>query len=316
MMEEKRFPPAPSWGGEARPFGRRWPLYVTIIIALIIGWLYSFGMLQSVSSRHKTITVGLYEIEISTRSELDEGKPARINLIVTSLNKPTEVKLSFYSLDRKEARPVLVHKIPPPKKDFATISMLPAGETGFYTVQLPPLKMAERYYYYINLVDEKTDTFSYPEGAPDKKLLNITYRREGIRWVTVLHIIMMYMVVFFLLHTIYYALTHIAFPSFPITKTIASVIWANIFFFITSFPIGCYVAYRAYGEPWTGIPEVLDPNDVDNKSLFIFIYWVIILLLIKGVSQGKNKITTKVFTLLSVIGALATIYLFISGGHN
>jgi hypothetical protein len=126
----------------------------------------------------------------------------------------------------------------------------------------------------------------------------------------------MYMVIFFLLHTIYYALTHIGYKEFPIGKTIISAIWANIFFFITSFPIGCYVAYRAMGLPWTGIPEVLDPNDVDNKSLLIFVYWLIILLLINGVNQGRNKISTKLFAWLSLIGSLFTIYLFISGGHN
>ncbi|MFA5793671.1 MAG: hypothetical protein WC980_01175 [Candidatus Brocadiia bacterium] len=296
----------------------RWPLYVTLGIGLLIGFVYSFGMLMAVTSRHKTKDVGSFKMEYSNRGEFYEGKDAIINLLVTSDNKPKDVKLAYYSLNVEEARPTMVFKTPAPKKPFNLAPMYPAGNTGFYTATLVGMKMDEQYYFYIIMTDDAGASHIYPKGAdaPDAKIENITFRRESVLWVTALHIAMMVMTVLFLLHILYYGLMHLATSQFPIMKAVLSSFWANLFFFITSFPIGCYVAYVAYGRPWTGIPEVMDPNDVDNKSLMIFVYWVVILILIKGVGSGKNKISSKAFAVLSILGSILTIYFFLSGGHN
>ena len=292
----------------------KWPLYVTLIIGVVVAYFYSKGMLEIVTNRHKTKDVGQYKIEFSNRGEQTQGMPSRLTLVVTSENKPKEVKLAYYSLDREQARPAMVFKTPPMKKEFIQIPMQPAGDTGFYTVTLRPLNMAEQYYFYFILADE-AGNYTFPKDMPDGEAQSITYRGEGNRLVTVLHITLMFMVIFFMLHVLYYSLAHIGWKNFPISKAIHSATWANICFFITSFPIGCYVAWKAYGMPWTGIPEVLDPNDVDNKSLFIFIYWVVILLLIRGINFGRNKISSKVYAWLSLVGAIATVLLFVTGGH-
>jgi len=311
----------------------KWPLYLTLVVGFVISLLYSFGPLSAATGKHKTKEVGPYKIEFSNRGSQDEGKPSRLTLLVTSDNKPKEVKLAYYALNREEARPTMVFKVPQMKKEFTQVPMQPAGDTGFYTANLMPLKMSEQYYFYFVLTDDKGVNFAYPQyrlyymmtdgnghtftypDTSDNSLLEITYRREGDRLITVLHITMMFMVIFFMLHVLYYSMAHIAWSQFPISKAINSAFWANLFFFITSFPIGCYVAWKAYGRPWTGIPEVIDPNDVDNKSLIIFVYWVIILILIKGVGMGKNKISSKVYAWLSLVGAIATLMLFVTGGH-
>lgn len=296
----------------------RWPLYVTLLIGLVIGFYYSFGMLMAVTSRHRAKEVGPFKMEFTNRGEQTEGMPARLTMVITSDSKPKEVKLAYYSLNAEEARPSMVFKTPPMKKEFSQTAMLPAGDTGFYTAVLPPLKMVEQYFFYFILVDDAGTSHLYPAGAdaPDAKIESLTFRRDGVLWVTALHIALMVMTVMFLLHILYYALMHLAASQFPIMKAVLSSFWANLCFFVTSFPIGCYVAYAAYGRPWTGIPEVMDPNDVDNKSLFIFIYWVVILVLIKGVNAGKNKIPSRAFAILSILGAILTIYFFLSGGHN
>lgn len=294
----------------------RWPLYVTLLAGLVIGFYYSFGMLMAVTSRHKAKEVGPFKMEFSQRGEQTVGMPVRVTLLVVSESKPKDVNLKYYSLNREEARPAMVHKKTPMRKEFQSMSMLPAGNTGFYTAQLKPLAMSEQYYYYITFTDSEGKEYVYPKDAPDKETLEITYRGEGVLWITAIHISMMVLTVLFLMHVFYYGLMHLALNTFPIMKAVLSSFWANLFFFITSFPIGCYVAWKAYGRPWTGIPEVMDPNDVDNKSLFIFIYWVIVLILIKGVNKGKNKIPSKVFAVLSLMGAVLTIYFFLSGGHN
>jgi hypothetical protein len=286
---------------------------VTLIAGFVVALLYSFGPLRAATGKHKPKDVGPYKIEFSNRGSQTEGAPSRVTLLVTSDNKPREAVLAYYSLNVEEARPTMVFKTPPMKKEFARMPMSPAGDTGFYTATLRPLAMAEQYYFYFILSDESGNSYTFP--ADISKTESITYRREGDRLMIVLHITMMFMVIFFMLHVIYYSLAHIAWKEFPIGKAIRSAFWANVFFFITSFPIGCYVAWKAYGRPWTGMPEVMDPNDVDNKSLFIFVYWVVILILIKGVGAGKNKISSKAYAWLSLVGAIATVMLFVTGGH-
>ncbi|MEW6027073.1 MAG: hypothetical protein AB1599_07260 [Planctomycetota bacterium] len=297
----------------------KWPLYVTVLIGLIIALYYSFGMLMAVTSRHRAKEAGPYKVEFSERGERMLGMPTRLNLQVVSEAKPKTVSLSYYTLNREEAGPAMIYHKVPMKKEFTTKPMVQAGNSGLYSVVLPPLmEKAAQYFYYFILIDESGKTYDFkPAGDNDNPEPGcVTYRGEGTHWVTVLHIALMILVVFFMLHVIYSSLAHIALNTFPVSKAVHAGWWANIFFFLTSFPIGLYVSGVAYGRPWTGVPQVWAWNDADNKSLAIFVYWVVILFLIWGVSKGKNKISAKAYAWLSLIGAIATIYLFLSGGHN
>ncbi|MGA1872958.1 MAG: M14 family zinc carboxypeptidase [Thermoplasmatota archaeon] len=50
--------------------------------------------------------------------------------------------------------------------------------------------------------------------------------------------------------------------------------------FIGGFPLGFALAYQVFGTPWTGVPFGWDITD--NKTLVIFLYWMISLVLVKG----------------------------------
>ncbi len=297
----------------------KWPLYVTVGVGLIIALYYSFGMLMAVTSKHRAKEAGPYKVEFSERGERMLGVPCRLNLQVVSEAKPKAVNLAYYTLNREEAGPAMIYHKIPMTKTFESKPMVQAGNSGLYSVILPPLtEMAAQYFYYFILTDESGQAYDFkPAGdAKNPEPGNVTYRGEGTHWVTVLHIALMILVVFFMLHVIYSSLAHIARSDYPISKAVHAGWWANIFFFLTSFPIGLYVSGVAYGRPWTGVPQVWAWNDADNKSLAIFVYWVVILFLIWGVSSGKNKIGTKSYAWMSLLGAIATVYLFLSGGHN
>ncbi|MBI5778853.1 MAG: hypothetical protein HZA49_05300 [Planctomycetes bacterium] len=305
MTDESKFP--------------KWPLYVTVGVGLIIALYYSFGMLMAVTSKHRAKEAGPYKVEFSERGERMLGVPCRLMLQVVSEAKPKSINLAYYTLNREEAGPAMIYHKIPMTKTFESRPMIQAGNSGLYSVILPPLKeMAAQYFYYFVLTDESGKAYDFnPAGdAKNPEPGCITYRGEGTHWVTVLHIALMILVVFFMLHVVYSSLAHIARSDYPIGRAVHAGWWANIFFFLTSFPIGLYVSGVAYGRPWTGVPQVWAWNDADNKSLAIFIYWVVILFLIWGVSKGKNKISPKAYAWLSLLGAIATIYLFLSGGHN
>ena len=297
----------------------KWPLYLTVAVGLIIALYYSFGMLMAVTSKHRAKEAGPYQIEFSERGERMLGVPCRLMIQVVSETKPQSVNLAYYTLSRDEAGPAMIYHKTPMTKTFESKPMAQAGNSGLYSVVLPPLtEMAAQYFYYFVLADETGKTYDFkPSGdKTNPEPGDVTYRGQGTHWVTVLHIAMMILVVFFMLHVIYYSLAHMARGTSPISRAVRAGWWANIFFFLTSFPIGLYVSGVAYGRPWTGVPQVWAWNDADNKSLAIFAYWVVILFLIWGVSKGKNKISPKLYAWLSLFGAIATVYLFLSGGHN
>ena len=109
--------------------------------------------------------------------------------------------------------------------------------------------------------------------------------------------------------------------------------------FIGGFPLGFILAYQVNGTPWTGIPFGWDITD--NKTLVIFLYWLISLFLIRGTimtwfSKGRGKfcplrwlvaiihpsslseqktrhdtISLKKFAKLSIIGAIITVALYL-----
>jgi hypothetical protein len=63
--------------------------------------------------------------------------------------------------------------------------------------------------------------------------------------------------------------------------------------FIAGFPLGFILAYQVFGTPWTGIPFGWDITD--NKTLVIFLFWMISLFLVRGTilnlfSHGRGRL--------------------------
>jgi hypothetical protein len=81
-------------------------------------------------------------------------------------------------------------------------------------------------------------------------------------------------------------------------------LWATIILFLGTFPIGIWLEYQVYATYWTGIPFGHDITD--SKALIIFIYWFVMLYLLKGsaLSGDPRK---------DVIGATATRWVAVVG---
>jgi hypothetical protein len=92
------------------------------------------------------------------------------------------------------------------------------------------------------------------------------------------------------------------------------VVWGTITFFITGFPIGIWVSSQVFGGwGWTGIPFGWDVTD--NKTLIVFLYYLIIILLTRNhlfKREGvKNVIGDRTFAKLTIIGTVFTLIVFI-----
>lgn len=63
-------------------------------------------------------------------------------------------------------------------------------------------------------------------------------------------------------------------------------LWATIILFLGTFPIGIWLEYQVYATYWTGIPFGRDITD--SKALVIFIYWLVMLYLLKGSALSND----------------------------
>jgi len=58
------------------------------------------------------------------------------------------------------------------------------------------------------------------------------------------------------------------------------IFWTTLIVFLGTFPIGIWLEYQVYATYWTGIP--LGRDKTDSKGLVVFLYWFILLILMKG----------------------------------
>ncbi|MEK7449688.1 MAG: hypothetical protein AAB019_09415 [Planctomycetota bacterium] len=290
----------------------RWPLYLTVLIAVLLG---VYMMYQMVSSKPQIVVKETLKLEVPpVRSGIFEGKPFNLTAWVASEHPISAdgVKVFFYS--SADALPVINHKI-----------MTTAPGTGFYAASLPPLKMLEEYYYYVQATDSAGNTATVPAGAPgtwsEQKLLSNYYKRSMMTWLSPAHLLTMALAMIFLYHAAYYALMHLASGGvFGIRKAVSATGWGVLFYFITNFPIGALLAYAYFGKPWTGFPIVWKLDDADNRAFIAFIFFAAILWLMKGTllrkGEEKNIISSKAFAWLTVIGTFIVYFFTFTGGHN
>jgi hypothetical protein len=87
----------------------------------------------------------------------------------------------------------------------------------------------------------------------------------------------------------------------------------TVLFFLGGFPLGMGVAYIAFGVPWTGFP--LGWNVTDTKTLAVFVYWIIVLLLVRPLfrreTAARTTIGGKAFARLVLLGVIGTLVVYV-----
>jgi hypothetical protein len=90
-------------------------------------------------------------------------------------------------------------------------------------------------------------------------------------------------------------------------------LWATIILFLGTFPLGILLEHQVYGTYWTGIPFGRDITD--SKSLVIFIYWLVMLYLLRGSALSndprKDLIGAPAVRWVAVIGVVLSMALYL-----
>jgi len=169
-----------------------------------------------------------------------------------------------------------------------------------------PEKGIEIFYYFVikdlagNVVTLPAKAVPQFTSAPDYFKIRSEGRvsRVGLYF----HVLLMLIAIILFIHVLYDAL-YILNGGSRAQRIYRTTLYAQICFFITGFPLGWMIEKQVLGNYWEGIPFGWDITD--SKTLFIFLYWMIPLILF-----WSKKIGERGFAKWAIGGVLFTVVMF------
>jgi len=202
-------------------------------------------------------------------------------------------------------------------EEFKKSIMQRVKDSSTYVDYLPGLLKGVRWFYYIEAEDTAGNVISIPErvkGGEREINFYVTFEGTANRFLFLSHIVLALTAVIFWVHSVFYAFNYIiAGERYNIRLGLHSAFYGAISFFIFAFPVGGYIAYQVFGQAWSGIPFGWDITD--NKSLITFLYYAVLIYLMKGeffkkgIGKG-NRISDKGFSFALILGLIITIIVY------
>ncbi len=251
-------------------------IIIAVVITLALLAVARRASQRQVPNVTETTTYG--ELTLShTCKHVDKGDqtPAVLDVNVAGGLLPENTTVALYYTPRvldegAPATPVRVEAVTVPGRELV------------YRVTIPNQGRGKEYSYWFQL--ESNDgriLAAVPTGSSQEKPGRFWFRFEGKRSVPLLvtHIALMFGAFLLMVMVFMTAIEDTKHDSVKL-RLGKLTRWATIVLFIGSFPIGIWLEYQVYATYWTGIPFGTDKTD--TKTLLIFIYWVVLLLLLKG----------------------------------
>ena len=230
--------------------------------------------------------VGDDDVQISVHLESNIGQPS--------------AKL-FYQIDNVLSDPV---------------NLAPLGENLFgYTV--PAQDRGTRMNYYLEITTATGTKIYFPRNAPEEeKFYTLTFKGKANGLLLFIHVLLMVIPMILFIAAAYFAFKHLQ-QQLPVDKTLWLSVIAFLLFFIGIVPFGMIVEYQVFGSIFQGWPFGRDVTD--TKTLVIFIYWFVSLMMMKNKifkKEEKNLISDKGFASLVVIGTIITLGMYLVPHEN
>jgi hypothetical protein len=206
------------------------------------------------------------------------------------------------------------------KSDFRMEVMTTTAKGGFYSYVLPTREKNTRDYFFIEVTDNQNNTITLPETFPATKVpYHVSFKQDPNKLGLAVHILLMIVALFFLLHGFYYAFNYLWNQvDWSAQKSMAGIAWGLLCYGISAFPLGIWIEYEKYGTYWTGFPLGWDMTD--SKTLFNFAYWLVIIMLVKGSvfsnNPQKNLVSYRTYAWLTILGGVLTMVVRFAIGHG
>ncbi len=183
-----------------------------------------------------------------------------------------------------------------------------ADDSTWYVTSMELPEKGVRYYFYFEVVDRAGNQLIFPEEAKPQFTSEYHYfklRSEGqvSRLALFFHVLLMLFAIVLFFHVMYDAI-YILNGGHREQRIVMVTLYAQICFFITGFPLGWLIEKQVLGNYWEGIPFGWDITD--SKTLFIFLYWMIPLIL-----YWLKKIGERGFAKWAVGGVIFTVVMFL-----
>ena len=302
------------------------PMYITVIllsILLAVAWAFMLAKRKPDMVIKDNIRITYNHVK-----EEDVGFPYRINITVSTPPKagPPQAPGSNErtTSDKSISIPNDGAKIywmkgenfsrcsSEQKSDFSVITMSATAKGDFFAGELPAREKNTRYYFFIEVTDSANNIVStLPENALEKsRFYSVIYKQDPNKTGLLVHIMLMLAALFFVIHTLYYVFDYIWNKrDWALIKSTSALFWGLVCYGISAFPLGIWLAYEKFGNYWTGFP--LGWNTTDSKTLFNFLYWLVLVIMMKGTifSKDKNKdmVSYKTYAWLAIIGVILTM---------
>ena len=273
-----------------------------IIIALILTLVFASAA-RRLSERKpelKVIENGGIKIEHTTVVEKISGGDVDIQAKIS-----TPEPVHNYQIN-------LVYRVG--KDDFISVPMqLQKENPGLFSGVIPSQPMRSKVFYYLSVVDNQKNELTLPENVNRLNLpFMIKFKGKVSSAVLIAHAIAMFAGILFVFMVLFYDIDLLR--GKDVLKDVSNLsLLATFFIFLGGMPLGWWVTYQTLGILWEGIPIGWDITD--SKTLIIFLYWFILLYLMKGTILKKNSklnvVGEKPLGIFVLMGVILTFLLYL-----
>lgn len=197
---------------------------------------------------------------------------------------------------------------------FISLPMQPQKENpGTFSGVIPSQPKKTKVYYYISIRDSEKNGLTLPDRVNRLNLpFMIKFKGKVTPAVLIAHIIAMFAGIFFIFMVLFYDIDLLR--GKDVLKEVSNLsLLATFFIFLGGMPLGWWVTYQTLGILWEGIPIGWDITD--SKTLIIFLYWLILLYLMKGTIFKKNSelnaVGDKLLGVLVLMGVILAFLLYL-----
>ena len=200
------------------------------------------------------------------------------------------------------------------KDDFISVPMQRQKENpGLFSGVIPSQPMRSKVFYYLSVVDNQKKELTLPDRVNRLNLpFMIKFKGKVTPAVLIAHAIAMFVGILFVFMVLFYDIDLLR--GKDVLKDVSNLsLLATFFIFLGGMPLGWWVTYQTLGVLWEGIPIGWDITD--SKTLIIFLYWFILLYLMKGTILKKNSklnvVGEKPLGIFVLMGVILTFLLYL-----
>ena len=273
-----------------------WKILIAILFTvLLLGYARRTTMVRSV---HKVVEQKGISIDHHT---VPKQAGDEIPVISALVKGADQVNLVYRIGEEGEFLRVPMHPVP--------------GEPNVFASTLPHHPKASKAWYYIEAerktADDKVNVTLPDENSGAFKPILLKYEGKVPAYIIIPHVLCNFGAIFFAALTLFSAID-IKRGKRSLKETIKFPLTTFVLLFLGFIPFGIAMNWFAFGVTWEAFPFGRDVTD--NKSQIILLFWIAILILVKGTLLGKgeekNLVSDRGYFNMVVITLILTIAMY------